>query len=105
MNVILGTEAEHKYILSVFKLEYNLQQILVMQVMSKIVLISVSLWGCNELRKYVYYFLRKFPANCLLYLISLQKKSDPVVRSPMYEAPEIFRTTDFFLPDENTSDS
>jgi hypothetical protein len=43
MNVILGTGAEHKYILSVFKLEYNLQQIVVMQLMSKIVLISVSL--------------------------------------------------------------
>ena len=53
----------------------------------------------------MYYFLRKIPANCLLYLISLQKKSDPVVRSPVYEAPEIFRTSDFFLPDENTSDS
>jgi hypothetical protein len=51
------------------------------------------------------YFLRKFPVNFLLYLILLQKKSDPVVRSPVYEAPEIFRTSDFFLPDENSPDS
>ncbi|XP_023713009.1 biogenesis of lysosome-related organelles complex 1 subunit 4 isoform X2 [Cryptotermes secundus] len=33
------------------------------------------------------------------------KKPDKAVRSPVYEAPEIFRTSDFFLPDESTSDS
>ncbi|KDR23558.1 biogenesis of lysosome-related organelles complex 1 subunit 4 [Zootermopsis nevadensis] len=33
------------------------------------------------------------------------KKSDPVVSSPVYEVPEIFKTSNFFPPDEDTSDS
>jgi len=43
MHVKLGAEAQHKYTLNVLKFEYNLQPIIVIQVMSKIVLISDSL--------------------------------------------------------------